>query len=41
MLKKVQIANDVFIQKTVGDFNPLNDFEELIRIVDAIKIKMN
>lgn len=41
MLKKVQIANDVFLQKTVGDFNPLSDFDELIRIVGTIKIKMN
>ncbi len=38
MLKKVQIANDIFLQKTVGDFNPIKDFEELVKLIDAIKM---
>lgn len=38
MLKKVQIANDVFMAKTVGEFNPLTEFEELVKIIDVLKI---
>lgn len=37
MLKKVQIANDILIQKTVGEFVPLKEFEELAGLVNKIK----
>lgn len=39
MLKKIQIANDIFMRKTVGDYNPLKDFEELSNLVNDIKFK--
>lgn len=37
MLKKVQIANDILIKKTVGEFIPLKEFEELAGLVNKIK----
>lgn len=39
MLKKIQIANDIFMRKTVGDYNPIKDFEELSNLVNDIKFK--
>lgn len=40
MLKKVQIANDVLSKKTVGEFIPLKDFEELASLVNKIKFNI-
>lgn len=36
MLKKVQIANDIFKSKTVGEFKPLENFEDLNLIISAL-----
>ncbi|NRB58322.1 MAG: DUF3800 domain-containing protein [Winogradskyella sp.] len=36
MLKKIEIANSVFANKTVGDFIPLSDIEELKNLVDTL-----
>jgi len=39
MLKKVEIANSVFMNKTVGDYIPLEEMEELKKLVETISIK--
>ncbi len=39
MLKKIEIANGVFANKTVGDFIPLSDMEELKNLVETLSIK--
>jgi hypothetical protein len=39
MLKKVEIANNIFMNKTVGDYIPLNEMNELKNLVDSIGIK--
>ena len=39
MLKKIQIANDVFMNRTVGEYNPLKDFDELASLVNENKLK--
>lgn len=36
MLKKVEIANSVFMNKTVGDFIPLEDMNELKKLVETL-----
>ncbi len=36
MLKKVDIANNVFMNKTVGDFIPLEEMEELKKLVETL-----
>lgn len=36
MLKKVEIANSVFMNKTVGDFIPLQEMDELKNLVDTL-----
>lgn len=36
MLKKVEIANSVFLNKTVGDFIPLEDMNELRNLVETL-----
>lgn len=36
MLKKVEIANSVFMNKTVGDFIPLNQMDELKNLVNSL-----
>ncbi|WP_169338375.1 DUF3800 domain-containing protein [Psychroserpens burtonensis] len=36
MLKKVEIANSVFLNKTVGDFIPLEDMDELKSLVETL-----
>lgn len=39
MLKKVEIANNIFMNKTVGDYIPLNEMNELKNLVDSISNK--
>jgi hypothetical protein len=36
MLQKVEIANDIFKNKTVGEFIPLEDMESLKNLVDSL-----
>ncbi|WP_248723094.1 DUF3800 domain-containing protein [Seonamhaeicola sp. ML3] len=36
MLKKIEIANSVFLNKTVGDFIPLEEMSELKNLVDTL-----
>jgi len=36
MLKKVEIANSIFVNKTVGDFIPLDEMKELKKLVDTL-----
>lgn len=36
MLKKVDIANNVFMNKTVGDFIPLQEMEDLKKLVETL-----
>lgn len=36
MLKKIQIANDIFKQNTVGEFKPLDDFEDMSLLITAL-----
>lgn len=38
MLKKVEIANSIFMNKTVGDFIPLDEMNELKKLVDTLSI---
>ncbi|MCF1420315.1 DUF3800 domain-containing protein [Mangrovimonas futianensis] len=38
MLKKIEIANAVFVNKTVGDFIPLADMKELQGLVESLKV---
>jgi hypothetical protein len=40
MLKKIQIANDIFINRTVGEYNPLKDFDDLASLVNENKLKL-
>lgn len=37
MLKKVEIANSIFMNKTVGDFTPLEEMNELKELVSTLK----
>ena len=39
MLKKIQIANDILQERTVGEYNPLKDFDELASMVNEMKIR--
>lgn len=39
MLKKVQIVNDILTKKTVGDFIPLKEFNELAALVNEMKFE--
>lgn len=41
MLKKVEIANSVFMNKTVGDFIPLEEMDELKDLVETLNNKIN
>jgi hypothetical protein len=36
MLKKIQIANDIFTHKTVGEFKPIENFDDLNLLLSAL-----
>lgn len=41
MLKKVEIANNIFMNKTVGDYIPLNEMNELKNLVNSLSDNIN
>ena len=36
MLQKIEIANSVFLNKTVGDFVPLQEIDDLKKLVETL-----